>query len=181
MKTISILLSSFLLFTLWSCEDEVSSVPTCCDNPPLEAQVGNGTVYLPNVFTPNGDGSNDLLFVYADSAIALISSFEVWSLDGLRLFEITNISPNNPTQGWDAGAGAGLVFKGLFEVRLNVVSTDGSTAILTSTVCSFPCENPNEKEPTFDAFPNCVLADQFDGSSLNATISSAEPWPCLEQ
>jgi gliding motility-associated-like protein len=51
-------------------------------------------VYLPNVFTPNGDGNNDILFAYGKGIVSL--SFKIYNRWGNKVFETNEIN-----QGWD--------------------------------------------------------------------------------
>ncbi|MBI2282036.1 MAG: gliding motility-associated C-terminal domain-containing protein [Bacteroidetes bacterium] len=51
-------------------------------------------VYLPNAFTPNGDGNNDIFFVRGKGIEAL--SVKIYNRWGNKVFEI-----NDVTQGWD--------------------------------------------------------------------------------
>ena len=39
----------------------------------------NSNIYIANVFSPNGDGVNDLLFPQADPSITSIEYFEIYS------------------------------------------------------------------------------------------------------
>jgi gliding motility-associated-like protein len=59
-----------------------------------------GQVFIPNTFTPNGDGVNDRFFI---SAIGLqkIVYMRVYNRWGQLIFEADNIAPNNPAAGWD--------------------------------------------------------------------------------
>jgi gliding motility-associated-like protein len=60
----------------------------------------SGQVFIPNTFTPNGDGVNDRFFV---SAIGLktIVFLRVYNRWGQLVFEGDNMTPNNSAQGWD--------------------------------------------------------------------------------
>ena len=49
---------------------------------------------VPNAFTPNGDGVNDILYVYGISVNSLI--FQVFDRWGEKVFE-----SNNMNYGWD--------------------------------------------------------------------------------
>jgi gliding motility-associated-like protein len=64
-------------------------------------------VFIPNTFTPNGDGMNDRFYVSAKgiSSIVRMSVYNRW---GELVFEAHNISPNNPGMGWD-GTYKGMV------------------------------------------------------------------------
>lgn len=57
-------------------------------------------VFLPNTFTPNGDGKNDV-FYPRSAGISLIKSFRIYNRWGELLFERSNIEPNDETNAWD--------------------------------------------------------------------------------
>jgi len=59
-------------------------------------------IYVPNVFSPNGDGENDIFFINAKpDGIRQIKSFLIFSRWGESVFEYANFQPNNPAFGWD--------------------------------------------------------------------------------
>lgn len=57
--------------------------------------IQQGLVRIPNVFTPNGDGINDIFRVYHNTPEISISDFKVYSRWGKVVYESTN------NQGWD--------------------------------------------------------------------------------
>lgn len=57
-------------------------------------------VFIPNVFTPDGDGLNDILMVRA-SGIRSVKSFRIFNRWGGVVFERSNFQPNDKSQGWD--------------------------------------------------------------------------------
>ena len=57
-------------------------------------------VFIPNGFTPDGDGINDILMVRG-SGIKTVKSFRIFNRWGQVVFERSNISPNDAAQGWD--------------------------------------------------------------------------------
>jgi gliding motility-associated-like protein len=57
-------------------------------------------VFIPNSFTPNGDGQNDL-FYPRGSGISLVKSFRIYNRWGELLFEKSNISINDASNAWD--------------------------------------------------------------------------------
>ncbi len=57
-------------------------------------------VYIPNAFSPDGDGRNDV-FMVRGKGIMQVKSMRVFNRWGDLVFEKTNIKPNDPTQGWD--------------------------------------------------------------------------------
>ncbi|MDB5251816.1 MAG: hypothetical protein JWP27_985, partial [Flaviaesturariibacter sp.] len=56
--------------------------------------------FVPNAFTPDGDGVNDILMVRG-SGIAQVKTFRIFNRWGEVVFERGNFAPNNPAFGWD--------------------------------------------------------------------------------
>ena len=63
---------------------------------------------MPNAFTPNGDGLNDILYVRG-TAFDNIETFQVYSRNGERVFE-----SNDKNIGWDGFFNNNLVDTGVF-------------------------------------------------------------------
>ncbi|RYY99902.1 MAG: PKD domain-containing protein, partial [Chitinophagaceae bacterium] len=57
-------------------------------------------VFLPNAFTPDGDGVNDV-FMVQGTGIARVKTFRVFNRWGELVFERNAINANDPTAGWD--------------------------------------------------------------------------------
>lgn len=60
----------------------------------------NGNLFIPNTFSPNGNGMNEY-FYPRGRGISKIKSFRVFNRWGEVVFERTNISPNDASAGWD--------------------------------------------------------------------------------
>jgi gliding motility-associated-like protein len=56
-------------------------------------------VFIPNAFTPDNDGLNDILMVRGQGIT--IKSFRIFNRWGELVFEKENFSPNDPKYGWD--------------------------------------------------------------------------------
>ncbi len=86
----------------------------------------NETVYIPNVFSPNGDGVNDSFYVYGDEKqIGLIRVFQVYSRWGELMFEAENLEPNSPTTGWKGFFNGEKMNAGVYMYKAQVVFTNG--------------------------------------------------------
>ena len=57
--------------------------------------------YIPNGFTPNGDGINDIFVPFGGEGVVGIARFEVYNRWGQMVHSATNFSPGDPTFGWD--------------------------------------------------------------------------------
>ncbi|MEM7103842.1 MAG: gliding motility-associated C-terminal domain-containing protein, partial [Bacteroidota bacterium] len=58
-------------------------------------------VYIPNAFTPNDDGINDVVIVYGNQGVAQVRIFRIYDRWGEFVFEATNFDPNDPLYGWN--------------------------------------------------------------------------------
>jgi gliding motility-associated-like protein len=89
----------------------------CNDNCPL--------IELPNVFTPNGDGKNDVFAPMNCPAYILQIDFEVYNRDGLKVFESSGTSlawDGKATNGVELPAGAYFYIAKITFVRLDKTS-----------------------------------------------------------
>ncbi|MEP7322357.1 MAG: LamG-like jellyroll fold domain-containing protein [Saprospiraceae bacterium] len=73
-------------------------------------------VQMPNAFTPNDDGLNDLYRISNPYVISSLNSFEVFDRWGERVFLTTD-----PSAGWDGTFGSQQVNPGLFVYHLKYV------------------------------------------------------------
>lgn len=59
-------------------------------------------IFVPNVFSPNGDGNNDVLYIFADGRVENINEFIIFNRWGESVFEVYGEFPaNDPAYGWD--------------------------------------------------------------------------------
>lgn len=59
------------------------------------------SIYIPNAFSPNGDGINDRFTVFAGLSVAKLNTFRIYDRWGGLVYETYNIPPNDPSFGWD--------------------------------------------------------------------------------
>ncbi|MBV6443396.1 MAG: hypothetical protein EPGJADBJ_05135 [Saprospiraceae bacterium] len=90
-------------FTSTQYHIEVKSLAGCKDREPLLLIVDKRVdVYIPNIFSPNGDGDNDVFMIFGEeSRINKIKSFQVFSRWGELVMEHYDFLPNDPNYGWD--------------------------------------------------------------------------------
>ncbi len=58
-------------------------------------------VFVPSVFSPNDDGVNDILTVFADQQVKLVKSFRIFNRWGGMVFLKKDFLPNDIRNGWD--------------------------------------------------------------------------------
>lgn len=61
----------------------------------------SGNIFIPNVFSPNGDGINDLEIIFSSPEIKIIDQFSIYDRWGEKLFQKSHFPPNDPTFGWN--------------------------------------------------------------------------------
>ncbi|NUQ24532.1 MAG: gliding motility-associated C-terminal domain-containing protein [Saprospiraceae bacterium] len=91
-------------------------------------------VYIPNAFTPNGDGVNDRFYIFGDTDVKLIRSLTIHHRWGGKAFEVYNIPPNNPAYGWD-GYNLGRPHNtGVFVYMAEIEFIDGSVELFEGDI-----------------------------------------------
>ena len=58
-------------------------------------------IYIPNVFSPNNDGVNDIFFINGGRGIDQINSFRIFNRSGEEVYSDINFQPNDPNRGWN--------------------------------------------------------------------------------
>lgn len=61
----------------------------------------NRNIFIPNVFSPNHDGNNDVFMIFSGKDVFTIRSFNIFNRWGEPVYQIYNFPPNNPEFGWD--------------------------------------------------------------------------------
>jgi|GEM_PF-5202209 len=72
----------------------------------LRLEVLPKTLYVPNVFSPNGDGLNDRFSVFGGRAVASVRLLRVYDRWGSLVFEGRDLPPDG-SSGWDGRSAAG--------------------------------------------------------------------------
>jgi gliding motility-associated-like protein len=85
-------------------------------------------VFIPNAFTPDGDGVNDILYVQG-RGIKLIKSFRVFSRWGELVFEKTNFLPGDKSSGWDGRVRGKLASPDVFVYVCEAICEKGTPAV----------------------------------------------------
>ncbi len=58
-------------------------------------------LYVPNVFTPEVEGLEDMFTIYANESVEEVVSLSIYNKWGDKVFEAFNFLPNDPSLGWD--------------------------------------------------------------------------------
>ena len=70
------------------------------DNVTITLLCNDGNVFIPNTFSPNGDGANDV-FYPRGKGVNSIKNFAIFNRWGQVVYQKSHISANDPNFGWD--------------------------------------------------------------------------------
>jgi gliding motility-associated-like protein len=104
----------------------VSNSHGCSDQDSLLVIIEkNVDIYIPNVFSPNGDGINDRLLISAASDVEEIESMEIFDRWGNLVFAAKNFLSDDPTNSWDGKMRGTEMNPGVYAYKMMARFKDG--------------------------------------------------------
>lgn len=89
----------------------------------------NDEIFVPNIFSPNGDGINDELLISVGAFVESIQSYEIFDRWGNLVFTQNNILPSDPQLSWDGTFRNKPLNPAVYAYRLVARLRDGSSVI----------------------------------------------------
>ncbi|HRI27187.1 MAG TPA: gliding motility-associated C-terminal domain-containing protein [Chitinophagales bacterium] len=89
--------------------------------------IDDRNIFVPNIFTPNGDGRNDQLFVLGNGIDVM--EWTIYDRWGGKVYYATNLN-----DGWDGTLNGEALNSGVFVYTLQVTFFDGQTRLFTGNV-----------------------------------------------
>jgi gliding motility-associated-like protein len=90
----------------------------------------NRNVYIPNVFSPNGDDKNDYFGTFAGVGVKNINFMRIYDRWGELLFQTQNLIPSgDPSAGWDGTFKGKAVQTGVYVYIAEVLFEDGAVLL----------------------------------------------------
>lgn len=86
----------------------------------------NPIVYIPNVFSPNRDGFNDLFTVYGNEDVELVLELQIFDRWGNQVFVNDEFPPNEEQYGWNGEFKHQLMNPAVFAYWARLRFVDGS-------------------------------------------------------
>jgi gliding motility-associated-like protein len=90
-------------------------------------------IYVPDAFTPNGDGTNDGFTVFGPD-IALIKSMYIFDRWGNKVFGKEDFPANEPMEGWDGIFRQQAMTPAVFAYKIRIEDYEGNVQILSGEV-----------------------------------------------
>jgi gliding motility-associated-like protein len=91
-------------------------------------------IFIPNTFSPNGDGFNDFFTLFANSGVETILELTIFDRWGELLYQAHDLIPNHPESGWDGKFHEKEMPSGTFAYKMKVLLADATTKTLTGDV-----------------------------------------------
>ncbi|MCU0346439.1 MAG: gliding motility-associated C-terminal domain-containing protein [Saprospiraceae bacterium] len=114
----------------------VSDQGGCRDEATVTVVVTNRKgVYIPNSFSPNGDGPNDVFMIFSNGkSVEKVNSFVIFSRWGESVFEVYNFPPDEIAFGWDGTHRGKLLDTGVFVYYAEIEFVDGTKQLYKGDV-----------------------------------------------
>ncbi|MCB0634150.1 MAG: gliding motility-associated C-terminal domain-containing protein, partial [Lewinella sp.] len=91
-------------------------------------------LFIPNAFSPDGNGINDRLAIFAGPEVATIDRFEVYDRWGNQLFFQKDLLPNAKDIGWDGTSRGQPVNTGMYVYLAEITLINGQKNIISGEV-----------------------------------------------
>lgn len=116
-------------------EVEISNEAGCSQRKAVEvAPVNRMRVFIPNAFTPNGDGYNDYFTVLATEEVSRVKQLTIFNSWGELVWQARDFAPNAREQGWNGTVRGQPAASAAYVYIAEVEYRDGSTEAFTGTI-----------------------------------------------
>ncbi len=113
------LIFPFVIFLFCSCDKnkEMVRYTELCH---IEGNDTISAIYIPNSFTPNGDGINDAYHIQEENILSENYLMEIYNTNGMLIFQIENIDI-----GWDGAYKGTIAPSGTYTVKIIAEDSTG--------------------------------------------------------
>ncbi|MEO0776014.1 MAG: gliding motility-associated C-terminal domain-containing protein [Bacteroidota bacterium] len=91
-------------------------------------------VFIPNVFSPNGDGENDYFTVFAGPSVLAVDRMLIYSRWGDVVYQGLGLSTNTASEGWNGTLAGEELNDGVFIYQIDLRLVNGETRRYTGDV-----------------------------------------------
>ena len=96
--------------------------------------IGNSNVFIPNVFSPNGDNINDFFIPQVSPEITIIDELLIFDRWGNMVFKAENIPPNSIESGWNGRYKNQALNPAVFIYWVKITDLDGNSSFYKGNV-----------------------------------------------
>lgn len=113
----------------------VENINGCSDFSELQIRVKKvRRAFVPEAFSPNGDGINDVLTVFGGKNAVMVNSLKIFDRWGGKLFESKDFLPGDPAGGWDGTINGKSLNSGVFAYLVEISFLDGTIEVSSGSV-----------------------------------------------
>ncbi|HFC01387.1 MAG TPA: T9SS type B sorting domain-containing protein, partial [Phaeodactylibacter sp.] len=94
----------------------------------------NRHVFIPNVFSPDDNGFNDIFYINAGQDVKEVKNFRIYNRWGAEIFVQEHFQPNDPLMGWDGTFKNKNMNPGVFVYFAEIEFLDGRVEIYKGDV-----------------------------------------------
>lgn len=91
-------------------------------------------IYIPNVFSPNFDGHNDVFTVFGGEDIQEVVELQVFDRWGGLMYEAKAVELSSEKSGWDGRINGEIAGTGVYIYQAKVIFNDGKERVLSGSV-----------------------------------------------
>jgi len=91
-------------------------------------------VFVPTVFSPNGDGENDVFMIFAGNQVAKVNRFQIFNRWGESMYQNFDFRPNDPAYSWNGLHRGQAVNAGVYVWYAEIEMVDGRVELFEGSV-----------------------------------------------
>lgn len=96
--------------------------------PPVDT-ITSDEIYIPNIFSPNGDGINDRFRPFSEEGIQRVMECNIFDRWGEIIFSQSDMDPLDPESGWEGNFGSREAQPGVYVYTLKLLLSTGEEVI----------------------------------------------------
>ena len=90
-------------------------------------------VFIPNTFSPNADGANDIFYPRSAGSIK-IRRLKIFNRDGITVYEKINFYTNDAASGWNGNYKGAVLAAGIYIYAIEIIGSSGKPTVVTGNV-----------------------------------------------